>query len=62
MTDEELARIADAVVDRLFARIASRPANDTIPRERRRYRVAPRQVDPAAIEEARAERRRRGVR
>jgi hypothetical protein len=70
MTDEELARLADAlaermaarVVDEMLDRLASRPANDTRVRERRRYHVPAREVDQAAIEEARAERRRRGVR
>jgi len=62
MTDEDVRRIATAVVDELLGRLASRPANDTRPRVQRRQRV---EADPDAsdldVEKAAQALRRRGI-
>jgi hypothetical protein len=71
MTDEEIARLADAVADRMSARVvdellgrlASRPANDTRqPLKRKTKTHVPEWVDDVAVAAAERELRARGIR
>lgn len=62
MTDEELRKLAGYVVDEMFARLTSRPANDTRQRVRRHYAVDPTvERDDIAEEMARQALQRRGI-